>query len=165
MNKQTIKWLGALVLGGCLTMQANAESIQKLGFINTERIYRETTQAQSIQKTLEKEFSARQAELEKMQQQGLALERKVAAQQPGSERDQNIQQLNELKRKFLIAQAKFGEEYNLRRNEEFAALQQNANKAVIDLAKKNGYDLILQDVVFIDSKFDITDDVIKAMNR
>lgn len=165
MKTQTFKWLGALVLGSGLMMQAHAESIQKLGFINTERIYRETTQAQNIQKTLEKEFAQRQAELEKMQQQGIALEQKVAAQQPGSERDQNIQKLNELKRKFLIAQAKFSEEYNLRRNEEFAALQQNANKAVIGLAKKNGYDLILQDVVFIDSKFDITDDVIKAMNR
>ena len=57
------------------------------------------------------------------------------------------------------------EEYNLRRNEEFAALQQNADRVMLELIKKEGYDVIFKDVVFIDGKFDITEKVIQEMNR
>ena len=62
-------------------------------------------------------------------------------------------------------QAKLAEDYDLRRNEEFAALQRNADRVMIDLAKKEGYDLIVHDVIFINAKFDITDKVIREMNR
>ncbi len=75
-----------------------------------------------------------------------------------------VRQLGELVQKFRLQQEKLAEEYNLRRNEEFAALQQNANRVIIDLAKKEGYDLILKDVIYVNSKYDITDRVIKAMN-
>ena len=52
---------GCAVLLGCAlsTQVAAAEAVQKLGFINTERVYQESKQAQAIQKTLEKEFSKR----------------------------------------------------------------------------------------------------------
>ena len=70
-----------------------------------------------------------------------------------------------LEQQFRKRQAEFSEDYNLRRNEEFAALQQNANRVIVDLAKRDGYDLILQDAVYVDGKFDITDDVIRALNK
>ena len=48
--------------------------------------------------------------------------------------------------------------------EEFAALQQNANRIIVDLAKREGYDVILQDVIYVNARYDITDSVIKALN-
>ena len=65
---------------------------------------------------------------------------------------------------FRKKQAQFEEDYNLRRNEEFAALQQNANRVIVKIAKQEGYDFILQDVIYVNTQYDITDSVIKEMN-
>ena len=74
-------------------------------------------------------------------------------------------ELERQRREFRGSQAQLAEEYDLRRNEEFAALQNNANRVILELAKKEGYDLIVHDVIFIDARFDITDKVIREMNR
>lgn len=58
----------------------------------------------------------------------------------------------------------FEEDYNLRRNEEFASLQQNANRVIVKIAKQEGYDVILQDVIYVNTQYDVTDSVIKEMN-
>ena len=58
----------ALVLAAAagLSQAAFADGLQKLGFIDTERVYRESKQAQNIEKTLQKEFAARQSKLQKL---------------------------------------------------------------------------------------------------
>lgn len=159
------RWCAAAALGLCLMGNAAAENVQKIGFINAERLYQESKQAQGIQKTLEKEFSGKHKALQKIQEEGTALEKKLASGKlTATERETTVRQLGELVQKFRLQQEKLAEEYNLRRNEEFAALQQNANRVIIDLAKREGYDLILKDVIYVNSKYDITDRVIKAMN-
>lgn len=156
----------AAVLGLGLTAQvAAAEAVQKLGFINTERVYLESKQAQSIQTTLEKEFGSRQKALQKLQEEGASLEKKLAENRlEGAERQAAAKKWGELIQSFRREQASLAEDYNLRRNEEFAALQQNANRVILELAKREGYDVILQDVIYVNSKYDITDSVIKALN-
>lgn len=142
-----------------------AESIQKLGFIDTSRVYQQSIQAQSIQKQLDQEFSTRQKKLQIMQNEGLKLKEAIESDKvPVNEREAKIKQMLEMDQRYKEAAAKLAEDYNLRRNEEFASLQQNANKVIIELARKEGYDLIIQDAIFVNSKFDITDAVIKALN-
>ncbi|MDO4997461.1 MAG: OmpH family outer membrane protein [Neisseria sp.] len=167
MNQKTLwtKWTAAALLSSVLATPAVADGIQKLGFVKTERVFQETKQAQAIGQTLAREFAERQKKLDAMQAEGLALQNKVAAQKAGKERDKNIAKLNEMSRQFRLEEARLAEEYNLRRNEEFAALQHNANRVIFELAKKQGYDLILQDAVYIQPKFDITDQVIQEMDR
>ncbi|MDO4877727.1 MAG: OmpH family outer membrane protein [Neisseria sp.] len=159
------KLCAAAVAAACLAAPVTAARIQKLGFIDVERVYRESKQAQNIQKMLEAEFADRQRQLEKMQQESLDLGSRAAAEKPGKARDALIEKLNRLNSRLRIEQAKLSEEYDLRRNEEFAALQNNADQVMIELAKKGGYDLIVHDVIYIDAKFDITDQVIREMNR
>lgn len=168
MNKAVpyfMQGLMAVTLSLGLMGSAVADGIQKLGFINTERVYRESRQAQSIQKTLDKEFSSRHEALEQLRRKGERVEKTLASGKlSGAAREKTVQELNELVRQFRTQQAELAEEYNLRRNEEFASLQQNANRVIVELAKKEGYDLILQDVIYVNSKYDITDSVIKSMN-
>ena len=76
-----------------------------------------------------------------------------------------MQKLDALGRQFRTEQAQLAEDFNLRRNEEFAALQQNANQVIVSLAKREGYDLIIQEAVYVNSKFDITNEVIKSLNK
>lgn len=149
----------------CTTTLAQAESIQKLGFIDTERVWRESKQAQQIIKTLNQEFASRQQQLEQMQQQGMELEAQLENNNNPNEKENILKKLKELDKKFRQEQTKFNADFDIRRNEEFAALQQNANKVIFALAKRDGYDVILKDVVFINSKFDITDHVIREMNK
>ena len=52
----TLRVLAVVLPGFVLLPQAAADGVQKIGFINTERVYQESKQAQSIQTTLEKEF-------------------------------------------------------------------------------------------------------------
>ena len=74
----TLRVLAVALPGFVLLPQAAADGVQKIGFINTERVYQESKQAQNIQMTLEKEFKSRQTALQKLQQEGEALERKLS---------------------------------------------------------------------------------------
>ncbi len=138
----------------------------KIGFVNQERILRESAPAKRGQAKLEKEFSARKAELDKMEKQGRDLEtllQKETVTLPDAERTAKERQLAQITRDFQRMQREFREDLNLRRNEELATLQERANKVIGDIAEKEKFDLILQEAVFASVKIDITDKVIKAL--
>lgn len=147
-----------------LCAPAWADGVQKLGYIDTERVYRETRQAQMISERLAEEFAVRRQELEAANRHGFTLERVISEEKNADRRRAREKELAQLRRQYLLAEQKFAEDFSLRRNEEFAGLQQRANQIIADLAKKEGYDLILQDVVYVNARFDITDKVIKALN-
>ena len=103
--------------------------------------------------------------MQKLQQEGEKLEKSLSeGKLQGKERETAAKRWGELVQQFRKKQAELAEDYNLRRNEEFAALQQNANRIIVDLAKREGYDVILQDVIYVNVRYDITDSVIKALN-
>lgn len=164
---RSVRLACAAVLGASLSAQAFAAgAMQKIGFIDTERVYMESKQAQGIQSVLDKEFRSRREALAKLQRQGEALEKQLVQNQlKGEERAAALKKWNSLVQQFRRREAEFAGDYNLRRNEEFAALQQNANRVIVDLAKQEGYDVILKDVIYIDSRYDITDSVIKLLNK
>ena len=166
INHSLMRATLVLAAAAGLSQAAFADGLQKLGFIDTERVYRESKQAQNIEKTLQKEFAARQSKLQKLHREGESLEKSLAANKLSeTERQETLQKLDALGRQFRTEQAQLAEDFNLRRNEEFAALQQNADRVMLELIKKEGYDVIFKDVVFIDGKFDITEKVIQEMNR
>lgn len=164
-NFKPSRWAAAALIPllACSTL---ADGIQKLGFIDTERVYRQSTQAQQIQTTLQNEFGSRQQALQQLRAQGVALQTRLdSGRLSPAEYRRTEQQLIELDRNLLRQASELAEEYNLRRNEEFAALQQNANRVIETLAQRGGYDLILNDAVYVNSKYDITDEVIRELNR
>ena len=111
---------GAALLGfGLMNQAVAAEAVQKIGFINTERVYLESKQAQRIQTTLEKEFRGRQDALQKLQQEGEKLEKSLTeGKLQGKEREAAAKRWGELVQQFRKKQAELAEDYNLRRNEE-----------------------------------------------
>jgi len=82
-----------------------------------------------------------------------------------SERRAKEKDLAELSREFQRKQREFREDLNLRQNEENAAIIEKANKAIKQLADSEKYDLIVQDVVWVSPRLDITDKVIKALSE
>ena len=138
----------------------------KIGVVNLERVLREAVPAVKAQKKLEKEFSAREQELQKVTKQIKDLQttlEKESVTISESERRTKEQDLARLNRDLQRMQREFREDANLRRNEELASVFERANKVVQDIATTEKFDLILQDAVYISPRIDITDQVIKAL--
>lgn len=161
---KTSKWLG-LCIGALLALQVHADDF-KLGYINIERVYREAAPAIEIQTRLEKEFAPRREELKAMQAKGKQLEAQlVRSDLSDTDRRNEQRELDALVRDFNAKSAALTEDFNQRRGEEFAAFLDRANQAVLKIAKDGHYDLILQDSVYVDPKYDLTDALLKALDK
>ncbi len=138
----------------------------KVGFVNTERIFREAGPAQKAQKKLEKEFAARDAELQKVAKQVRDMQAQVEKESVTmSEADKRNKErdLANLNRDFQRQTREFREDLNMRKNEELGVVQERANKVIKEIAELEKFDLIVQDAVFASTKIDITDKVLKAL--
>ena len=139
----------------------------KMGFVNGERLFREAAPAKRAQQKIEKEFAARDAEIQKLSKQVRdlqALLEKDGVTMTESDRRAKERDLANMSRDLQRLQREFREDLNLRRNEELAAVQERANKVIQQFAEAEKFDLILQDpVVFASTRIDITDKVIKAL--
>jgi outer membrane protein len=154
--------LGALALGA----QAQAEDF-RVGFVNTDRIFREANSAKQAQAKLEQEFSRREKELNDL---GASLKgasekfEREAATLSESQRVQRQKALVDQDREFQRKRREFQEDLNARKNEELQQVLDRANRVVKQVAEQEKYDLILQEAVYINPKHDITDKVIRALN-
>ena len=138
----------------------------KIGFIDADRINRESAPAERATKKLEKEFAPREQELRKQEQQIKALQgqlEKDALTMSESDRRNKEQELGRLIREAQRMQREFREDLNLRRNEELASLFERANRVIRQIAEAEKYDLILQEAVYRSPRIDITDKVMKAL--
>lgn len=161
-----VKSLILATLMSALFVGAASASELKVGYVNTQRIFRDAPAAQKAAKKLEGEFSKRDQDLQRLskQLQGLQenLEKNAVTMAEGDRRAKE-KEFGELSREFQRKQREFREDLNLRQNEENAAVIEKANKAIRQIADSEKYDLILQDVVWVSPRLDITDRVIKVL--
>lgn len=139
----------------------------KVGYVDTQRIFRNAPSAIKAAKEIEAEFSKRDQELQRMAKQLQGMQEnmeKNAVTMSESERRTKEREFTELSREFQRKQREFREDLNLRQNEANAAIIEKANRAIKQIADSEKYDLILQDVVWVSPKLDITDKVVKALS-
>jgi outer membrane protein len=154
--------LGALAI----VAQGQAQEF-RVGFVNTDRIFREANSAKQAQAKLEQEFSRREKELNDL---GAALKtaserfEREAPALTENQRGQRQKQLLDQDREFQRKRREFQEDLNARKNEELQQVLDRANRVVKQVAEQEKYDLILQEAVYINPKHDITDKVIRALN-
>ncbi len=150
-----------------LPVAAQTTSI-KIGFVNTEKLFRDSQLAVNAQKKLEKEFYAREQNIQKLVKQARDLQsflEKEGLTLSESERTKRQKDLANVSRDLQHDQRTFREDLNQRKNEEFAAVQERARKAITDIAEKEKFDVILENVVFASPRVDITDRVLKSLDR
>jgi outer membrane protein len=167
MQQLMIQTAGAL----CVALLANSGMAQgadyKIGFVNSERLFRDAAPAKRAQQKLEKEFAGRDAEIQKLAKQVRDLQ--AALEKDGvtmaeTERRNKERDLSNMSRDLQRGQREFREDLNLRRNEELSAVQERANKVINQIAIDEKFDLIIQDpVIYASPRIDITDRVIKAL--
>jgi outer membrane protein len=156
----------ASLMSALLFVAGEAAAELKVGYVNTQRIFRDAPAAQKAGKKLEAEFVKREQDLQAMAKQIQTLQanlEKNSVTMAETERRAKEKEFAELSREFQRRQREFREDLNLRQNEENAAVIEKANKAIKQIAETEKFDLILQDVVWVSPKLDITDRVIKAL--
>ena len=141
----------------------------KIGYVNAVRVIEEAPQGVAALKKLETEFSQRDKELVALQnrvrQLDDELQKNVPVQKETDRRAREREALT-LKRELKRATAEFREDYNQRRNEELAVLQQVVRKAILDIAKQEKYDLVLHEgTVYASDSIDITEKVLKKLGK
>jgi len=158
-----------LAVGSCASLLAFGAVAQdfRIGFVNTDRVFREANLAKAAQVKLEQEFSKREKEI-----QGIGSQLKAASEKfereaptlPESQRVVRQRQLVEQDRDFQRKQREFQEDLNLRKNEELQQVLERANRIIKQVAEAEKYDLIIQEAVYIHPKHDITDKVLSGLN-
>ncbi len=141
----------------------------KIGVVNAIKILEGAPQAEAARKQLEKEFASRDRDLVARQKTIKEMEDRLAregatmseAEARKLERD-IVSKRRDLKRD----QDEFREDVNLRRNEEFGKIQKEIVQSIQDVAKSEGYDLILgEGVIYASEKTDITNAVLERLRK
>lgn len=159
--------LFALALG--LIGASSSVSAQefKIGFINTDRIFRDANSAKAAQTKLEQEFMRREKELNDQGNQLKTIADKLEKDVPTlseAQRNTRQKQVADQDRDFQRKRREFQEDLNVRKNEELQQVLERANKVVKQVAEAEKYDLVVQEVVYINPKHDITEKVLKVLN-
>lgn len=155
---------GAMLLPAVTTVAAQD---LKIGYVNGERVLRESAPAKAAQARLEAEFSKRERDLSEAAARLKAAADRLDKDSPTlaeGERSRRQRELVEQDRDLQRKRRELQEDLNQRRNEELAAVVERANRAMKQIFEAEKYDLILQEAVMAGARVDITEKVIKILN-
>ncbi len=141
----------------------------KLGYVQVDKILQEAPQTAESGKKLEKEFTPRTQELDRLQKQIKDIQAsldKDGLTMSESDRKNKERDMSNLNVDFQRKQRELREDINIRKNEELGILQDKINKAVTAVSEAEGYDLVIYGgVAYANKKVDITDKVLKSLGK
>jgi len=150
----------------CVFVTVGHSEDLKIGFVNTERVFKESAPAVRSQKKLQQEFSVREEEIKAVDAQAKGIRQRLEKDGLILEETQrrNLEaELGRLSREMQRLQREFQEELNLAKNTEMKVILKIANEAIQKIAVSEKFDLILQEAVYRSDRLDITDKVIEAL--
>jgi outer membrane protein len=162
------KLLQFLLVASLTMITASVAAEVKVGYVSVERIMQSPLSLETGKK-LQKEFGARNAELQRFKKQiedrEASLEKDTLTMSENDRRSK-YQELSSLKLEFDRKQREQHEDFNIRKNEEMSNLQDRINKAVTAVSKAEGYDLVIYGTAaYVGKRVDITDKVIKTLGK
>jgi outer membrane protein len=166
--KYPLAWIIAFSCVMSSLIFANIAQAQgsKIGFVNTERILRDSAPAKAAQTKIEAEFKKREDEIQRLGNNLRTAAQKFEKDAPvlsESDRNKRQRELANIDADLQRKRRELQEDFNRRRNEEFATIIERANTAIKRIAEKDNFDMILQDAVTVNPRIDITDKVIEAL--
>jgi outer membrane protein len=158
-----------LMASSCLLVMSGAIADgTKIGYVSTERILRDSEPAKAAEERLEDEFSTRRKELQEFTIKLKAMAEKLDKDLPvisEPERLKRQRALSDTDQDFQRKQRAYREDVSQRMNEETAKLNERTTKIIKQIAEAEKYDAILQDGVYFSPRIDITEKVMKALNK
>ena len=171
-SSRTFRSWGTSLLLGCVCAmgvglaQAADFSAGRIGFVNMERVLKESSPAKVSMSKLEKEFATRQKDGAAKDAAFKAAVTKFQTDAPVLAEAQRLEQqrkLLEQERDLQNTQRSFQEDLNRRKTEELQKLVASTNKIIKQIAATEKLDFVLQSAVFVDPKNDVTDRVLKLL--
>lgn len=146
---------------------AHADEI-RVGFVNPERVMREATLAKAALTKVDQDFAKRAKDLQDMQAHLQSMADKYDKDAPlltDADRIKRQRELADMDKELQRKQREFREDYNQRRNEELAAVNDRIMKVINQIATSEKYDIVVQEALYFSQRVDITDKVLKALNK
>ena len=170
MKARSMKLIYALLLASFSTVAVSASAQElKIGYVNSERVVRESDIAKRSQAKLEAEFSKREKDLNDQNASLRAQAEKLDRDSPTlseAEKARRQRELVELDRDLQRKHREFQEDLTQRKNEELSSVAERANRTIKAIGDAEHYDVILQDqlVIYFSARVDLTKKVIDALN-
>ncbi|HEU4850731.1 MAG TPA: OmpH family outer membrane protein [Telluria sp.] len=161
----------AIALGAATAAQAQAPSpvyTARIGWVSTERLFTESKLAQKADSRIEEEFSKRQKAMQEQIAQFKKLSEKFDADNPKlteAERTRRTRELIDMEKDLQRKQREFREDLTQRKNEERANISQKAYQLIQQIAREENLDVVLQDSVWFNPRIDITDKILKQLDK
>lgn len=161
------KYLGFVILLACLSFSCSsfAEDV-KMCYINMRKVFYEYQKTKEFNQNLEKqdervksEIEKRTHEIRKMRDEiDLLSEKARAKKQP--ELREKIKELDDFRKEKI-------EGFIRQKDTMFKEIRKDILAISSDIAKKNGYEIVFDQAVFVyaSEKYDITDTIIKELNK
>ena len=163
------KSLAALALcwSSLLPVHAQAQE-SKIAWISSERIYNESKLAKQASARLADEFRSREKAVQELGTRFKAANDALEKDMPSlseADRTKRQRELFELDKELQRRQREFREDVTQRTNEERSAIAEKANAIIQQMAHAEGYDVVLQEALWASPRIDITEKVLKALDK
>jgi outer membrane protein len=147
------------------TAGAQAPAPTRIGYVDMKRLLDNAPQVVAGRRTLEREFSARDAAL-KADEQRLAELRRKQSTLAKAEADALQREIDALDRSIKRNRDGLRTELKTRSDQELDRSWREINNAVVEFAREQGYDLIVPSpVVYASPRVDITDKILDRLRR
>ncbi|AWL07264.1 OmpH family outer membrane protein [Massilia oculi] len=163
--------LGAslLLAAVCAAPLAHAQAtVSRIGFVYTERLMTDSKMAKAADAKLAAEFSKRQKAVEEMVGKYKQTSEKFDAEAAGLnelDRTRRARELYNMQKDVERMQREFQEDLQQRKNEERAAIAQKAYKLVEQVAEQEKLDAVLVEAAWVSPRVDITDKILKLLDK
>ena len=147
---------------------AAAPAPSRIGFVFTERLMTDSKLAKAADAKIEAEFSKRQKTNKDMLARLKTLSDKLDVDAPNlvePERTRRYREVAELEKDVQRTQREFNEDLLQRKSEERANIAQKAYKLIEQIAEQEHLDVVLQESAWSSPRIDITDKIIKLLDK
>jgi outer membrane protein len=161
--------LAALCAGTAVHAQAQAQAATgRIGFVYTERLMTESKAAKTADAKMQAEFSKRQKQVDEMLARFKSTREKFDEEAPklsDLDRTRRTRELLDMEKDMQRMQREYNEDLFQRKNEERAAIAQKAFKLIEQVAEQEHLDVVLQEAVWSSPRIDITDKILKLLDK
>jgi len=160
--------LALLCAGAMAQASAQTGSPGRIGFVYTERLMTESKLAKAADAKLQSEFSKRQKQVDDMVQRYKVIREKFDEEAPklsDVDRTKRTRELLDMEKDVARMQREYNEDLFQRKNEERAAIAQKAYKLIEQVAEQEHLDVVLQEAIWTSPRIDITDRILKLLDK
>ena len=153
-----------LLLGLALYAPADAQQL-RIGYVDMKEVLDSAPQVVAGRSKLDQEFRARNEAIEMDEIRGDVLEQRLQqADMTPENRLLMERELRDIRRNVSRRKEDMRDELSFRRTEEVQRLEEQINVAVQEIARRNGYDLIVSSpVIYANPELDITDLILEQL--